>query len=248
MEANRPNDDSYVERSIKSFKRALNISQGGDAFVWDPTITLIKYLENTSEFSSDAFTDARVLQLYAGTGLVGIVCALRGSQLFFFFLFFFITSSLFAHVVYCDCACVVDVVGARVTLTDKAANLDVIRKNVDNNLDVKDRERVSIKELSPEREDTLEELSKERFDFVFLTDCTNDPNNYSPIIKYLNAMCDERTTIILSHELRERHELEFFEALLDNSFKYQKVPVNKLQLKYQSEDIGIFHIRKHKPE
>lgn len=50
------------------------------ATVWDASIVLIKYFENTKRFPVGSFRGKRVLELGAGTGIVGIALASLGAD------------------------------------------------------------------------------------------------------------------------------------------------------------------------
>eukprot|EP00761_Pharyngomonas_kirbyi_P001436 gb/GECH01001440.1/.p1 GENE.gb/GECH01001440.1/~~gb/GECH01001440.1/.p1 ORF type:complete len:226 (+),score=58.93 gb/GECH01001440.1/:1-678(+) len=72
-------------REVESFGRTISIEQdlingGLGANVWDASLVLCKYFENTSKFPPGFWKKKKVLELGSGTGLCGIVLALLGAE------------------------------------------------------------------------------------------------------------------------------------------------------------------------
>ena len=73
------NDSNTFVREFAIFNTTLNIHQAfvGDVgcVVWDAAIVLAKYLEKTRH---DDLKSKKILELGAGTGIVGLCCCLAG--------------------------------------------------------------------------------------------------------------------------------------------------------------------------
>lgn len=73
---------TYFTREIDFSKGTLKINQAtiGDVghVVWDAAIVLSKYIDNLSSKGSFYFKDQHVVELGAGTGLVGLVAGMHG--------------------------------------------------------------------------------------------------------------------------------------------------------------------------
>eukprot|EP01121_Diplochlamys_sp_Union-15-3_P013585 TRINITY_DN4240_c0_g1_i3.p1 TRINITY_DN4240_c0_g1~~TRINITY_DN4240_c0_g1_i3.p1 ORF type:complete len:136 (-),score=19.28 TRINITY_DN4240_c0_g1_i3:21-428(-) len=71
-------------RKLKSKNNKINIHQSFDgelgSTVWDCALVLLKYLENKDDFPTDFFKGKRVIELGAGTGVIGIALAFMGAE------------------------------------------------------------------------------------------------------------------------------------------------------------------------
>jgi len=129
--------------------------------------------------------------------------------------------------------------GAEVWLTDLPKLLPLLTHNAKiNGLE----KNVHIESLS--WGDDVDNFSPP-FDVILLSDviagCYKD--DFEKLVKTLWDLSEKNTRIILSYELRSREDLEFF-RLLNEKFSYQKVNNNKLDKVFQSDDIGIFEIKR----
>jgi len=200
--------------------------------VWDAALVLCKYFENVEEFPIGYFTGKKIIELGAGTGCVGLVL----SRL-----------------------------GGKVTLTDQKQMLPLLEHNTKlNNLEHK----VQVVEFNWGEETPL--LSPP-YDIILLSDLiagcysssyqalvdalwwltgptTKPQNTQQPEITELSITASTATSktqpiIIMSYEKRSHKELEFFRTL-SQQFTYKKVDNSKLDPLYQSDEIGIFIIKR----
>jgi len=76
-------ENSILNRDFEFCGKTISIIQdfsgelGGT--VWDASLVLIKYLENSSEFPPHFWERKRVLELGSGTGIISIACSLQGA-------------------------------------------------------------------------------------------------------------------------------------------------------------------------
>jgi len=72
-------------REFESFGRTIKILQDADgatgATVWDASLVLSKYIENTDDFPPGFFVNKKCIELGSGCGLVGIVIGLLGAKI-----------------------------------------------------------------------------------------------------------------------------------------------------------------------
>ena len=55
------------------------------------------------------------------------------------------------------------------------------------------------------------------------SDITYIENTYPLLVKTIADLTDETSKVIISHELRKLHELEFYSLLKENNFNIQRV-------------------------
>lgn len=127
--------------------------------------------------------------------------------------------------------------GASVVLTDIPELLPGLQRNVDEN---GLQQRTTVKSLM--WGDDCSPLSPP-VDFVFMSDLLYDVKAMPALCKTLNHLADGRTQILLAYELRYG-TTECFKALLEEGFRWTKVPQEELHPQWQSEDIGIFRVFK----
>jgi len=223
-----------LQREIDSFGSVLLVDQDfkGElgATVWDAAIVLCKYFENIEDFPVGFFKNKKVIELGAGTGLVGLALSRLGSN---------------------------------VTLTDQKQMLPLLQHNAKlNNLDTK----VNVEEFNWGEQPA--QLTPP-YDIVLLSDLIAGcyASSYQALVDALWWLTESGDTsittssltptstpnfssatstspiIIMSYEKRDKKELDFFSLLLER-FSFTKVPNSKLDPLYQSEDIGIFIIKR----
>jgi len=83
------------------------------------------------------------------------------------------------------------------------------------------------------------------FDIILLSDVVANCYKESliPLMNTLYATSNDKTLILLAYEKRDITDLEFFKKLA-MQFDYKKIPNSHLDELWQSEDIGIFTIKK----
>lgn len=111
--------------------------------------------------------------------------------------------------------------------------LNVTRMNVEGNLGQK-KNSVEIKEL--EWGQNVSSFSPP-FDFVLGADIVYIEETFKDLLKTLQDLCDENTTVLLSCKLRYDRDKRFFD-LLSQSFRHETV------LYDQELDITVFRARK----
>uniref|UniRef100_A0A8C9MFU8 Protein N-lysine methyltransferase METTL21A n=1 Tax=Serinus canaria TaxID=9135 RepID=A0A8C9MFU8_SERCA len=122
--------------------------------------------------------DRSVIELGAGTGLLGIVVTL---------------------------------LGARVTLTDRAAALELLESNVQANLPPELRPRAVVKELTWGKD--LDNFSPGAFDLILGADIVYLEETFAELLGTLEHLCSERAVILLSCRIRYERDLDFLRML-----------------------------------
>ncbi|KAM9645378.1 protein N-lysine methyltransferase METTL21D isoform 2-T2 [Trichechus inunguis] len=87
-------------------------------------------------------------------------------------------------------------------------------------------------------------------DYILMADCIYYEESLEPLLKTLNDLSGSETCIICCYEQRtmgKNPEIEkkYFE-LLQLDFDFEKIPLEKHDEEYRSEDIHILYIRKKK--
>ncbi|XP_067154922.1 protein N-lysine methyltransferase METTL21A [Apteryx mantelli] len=147
---------------------------GVAAVVWDAALVLCAYLEA----GNVDLCDRAVIELGAGTGLLGIVAAL---------------------------------LGARVTVTDRAAALALLESNVRANLPPELQPRAAVKELTWGRD--LGSFPPGAFDLVLGSDIVYLEETFADLLRTLEHLCAEHTVILLSCRIRYERDLDFLRML-----------------------------------
>ncbi|NWY48468.1 MT21A methyltransferase, partial [Sylvia atricapilla] len=137
--------------------------------------------------------DRSVIELGAGTGLLGIVVTLLGKG-------FFVVSLKATH----TCS-------ARVTITDRAAALEFLESNVQANLPPELRPRAVVKELTWGKD--LHNFPPGAFDFILGADIVYLEETFVELLQTLEHLCSERTVILLSCRIRYERDLKFLKML-----------------------------------
>ncbi|NXC84628.1 MT21A methyltransferase, partial [Cercotrichas coryphoeus] len=161
---------------------------GVAAVVWDAAVVLCAYLE----MGGIDLRDRSVIELGAGTGLLGIVVTLLGKSFF--------VSFKANH----NCS-------ARVTITDRAAALELLESNVQANLPPELRPRAVVKELTWGKD--LDNFPPGAFDFVLGADIVYLEETFAELLQTLEHLCSERTVILLSCRIRYERDLQFLKML-----------------------------------
>ncbi|NXU05686.1 MT21A methyltransferase, partial [Buphagus erythrorhynchus] len=179
---------------------------GVAAVVWDAAVVLCAYLE----MEGIDLRDRSVIELGAGTGLLGIVVTLLGTK-----------ESAGIRALYPPCCieghglCVSHVLlsplGARVTITDRAAALELLESNVQANLPPELRPRAVVKELTWGKD--LDNFPAGAFDFVLGADIVYLEETFAELLQTLEHLCSERTVILLSCRIRYERDLQFLRML-----------------------------------
>ncbi|NXM83681.1 MT21A methyltransferase, partial [Oenanthe oenanthe] len=139
--------------------------------------------------------DRSVIELGAGTGLLGIVVTLLGKG--------FLLSPLKQITA--------SKTSARVTITDRAAALEFLESNVQANLPPELRPRAVVKELTWGKD--LDNFPPGAFDFVLGADIVYLEETFAELLQTLEHLCSERTVILLSCRIRYERDLQFLKML-----------------------------------
>ncbi|XP_062434744.1 protein N-lysine methyltransferase METTL21A [Rhea pennata] len=157
--------------------------QGVAAVVWDAAVVLCAYLEA----GSVDLRERTVIELGAGTGLLGIVAAL---------------------------------LGARVTVTDRAAALALLESNVRANLPPELQPRAAVKELTWGKD--LGGFPAGAFDLILGSDIVYLEDTFADLLRTLEHLCAAHTVVLLSCRIRYERDLSFLE-MLRGRFSVQEV-------------------------
>ncbi|NXA82635.1 MT21A methyltransferase, partial [Thryothorus ludovicianus] len=163
---------------------------GVAAVVWDAAVVLCAYLE----MEGIDLRDRSVIELGAGTGLLGIVVTLLGAK-----------EPAGVRALY-STSC-----SARVTITDRAAALEFLESNVQANLPPELRPRAVVKELTWGKD--LANFPPGAFDFVLGADIVYLEETFAELLETLEHLCSERTVILLSCRIRYERDLRFLKML-----------------------------------
>ena len=163
---------------------------GVAAVVWDAAIILGRYLE---KLGTSHFHGKKVIELGAGTALVGMVASL---------------------------------LGADVTVTDRESALDITTTNIERNFGRESG--IKIQEL--EWGKTVDKDFPTPYDFVLGADVVYIEETFKDLIKTLNDLCDENTSVLLSARIRYERDNHFLK-LLSESFSWAHI--------LHDEELGI---------
>ncbi|NXY24415.1 MT21A methyltransferase, partial [Atrichornis clamosus] len=170
---------------------------GVAAVVWDAAVVLCAYLE----MEGIDLRDRSVIELGAGTGLLGIVVTLLGSK-----------EPARVRALYSPCC-------ARVTITDRAAALEFLESNVQANLPPELRPRAVVKELTWGKD--LGNFPPGAFDFVLGADIVYLEETFAELLQTLEHLCSEQTVILLSCRIRYERDHKFLKMLRDRFSVYE---------------------------
>ncbi|NXN58672.1 MT21A methyltransferase, partial [Rynchops niger] len=186
---------------------------GVAAVVWDAAVVLCTYLE----IGGIDLRDRSVIELGAGTGLLGIVATLLGKGFFV---------SLFKAIYNCS---------ARVTITDRAAALEFLESNVQANLPSELRPRAVVKELTWGKD--LDNFPPGGFDFILGADIVYLEETFAELLQTLEHLCSEQTVILLSCRIRYERDHKFLK-MLRGRFSVYEVHYDS------SKDVHIYKAQK----
>ncbi|NXB32009.1 MT21A methyltransferase, partial [Eulacestoma nigropectus] len=170
---------------------------GVAAVVWDAAVVLCAYLE----MEGIDLRDRSVIELGAGTGLLGIVVTLLGTK-----------EPAGVRALYSTCC-------ARVTITDRVAALEFLESNVQANLPAELRPRAVVKELTWGKD--LDNFPSGAFDFVLGADIVYLEETFAELLQTLEHLCSEKTVILLSCRIRYERDLKFLKMLRDRFSVYE---------------------------
>ncbi|NWV10654.1 MT21A methyltransferase, partial [Ptilonorhynchus violaceus] len=145
--------------------------------------------------------DRSVIELGAGTGLLGIVVTLLGTK----------EPAGLTALYFTGCA--------RVTITDRAAALEFLESNVQANLPPELRPRAVVKELTWGKD--LGNFSPGAFDFILGADIVYLEETFAELLQTLEHLCSEQTVILLSCRIRYERDLKFLKMLRDHFSVYE---------------------------
>ncbi|NWT53102.1 MT21A methyltransferase, partial [Erythrocercus mccallii] len=195
-------------------RRTIRLQQdwrrlGVAAVVWDAAVVLCAYLE----MEGIDLRDRSVIELGAGTGLLGIVVTLLGSK-----------EPAGVRALYSTCC-------AHVTITDRAAALEFLESNVQANLPPELRPRAVVKELTWGKD--LDNFPSGAFDFILGADIVYLEETFVELLQTLEHLCSERTVILLSCRIRYERDLKFLKMLRER-FSVSEVHYDS------SQDVHIY--------
>ncbi|NXT31597.1 MT21A methyltransferase, partial [Pelecanoides urinatrix] len=176
---------------VKQDWRRLGVA----AVVWDAAVVLCAYLE----MGGIDVRDRSVIELGAGTGLLGIVATLLGKS-------FFLDILLYR-------------LGAHVTITDRAAALEFLESNVQANLPSELRPRAVVKELTWGKD--LGNFLPGAFDFILGADIVYLEETFAELLQTLEHLCSEQTVILLSCRIRYERDHKFLKMLRGHFSVYE---------------------------
>nr|XP_034953175.1 protein-lysine methyltransferase METTL21D [Zootoca vivipara] len=136
--------------------------------------------------------------------------------------------------------------GANVTVTDLDEVQDLLKMNIEKNRHlITGSIQAKVLKWGEEVSDFLPAP-----DYILMADCIYYEESLEPLLKTLKDLAGPETTILCCYEERTMGknpevEKKYFE-LLQKDFDLEKVPLEKHDEEYRSEDIHIFIIRKKK--
>ncbi|KAF1523825.1 Protein N-lysine methyltransferase METTL21A, partial [Eudyptes sclateri] len=173
---------------------------GVAAVVWDAAVVLCAYLE----MGGIDLRDRSVIELGAGTGLLGISIVLQ--MLYLWTLTICLRVFLYR-------------LGAHVTITDRAAALEFLESNVQANLPSELRPRAVVKELTWGKD--LGNFPPGAFDFILGADIVYLEETFAELLQTLEYLCSEQTVILLSCRIRYERDHKFLKMLRSRFSVYE---------------------------
>ncbi|XP_060922914.1 protein N-lysine methyltransferase METTL21A [Limanda limanda] len=174
-------------------------THGVAAVLWDAAVVLSVFMEQGGALD---LKGKRVIELGAGTGLVGIVAAL---------------------------------LGAEVTVTDRAPALDLLSSNVKSNLPPGCEGSATVSELTWGQ--GLERFPPGGFDLVLGADIVYLEDTFVPLLETLEHLSSDATAVLLACKIRYERDTRFLD-LLRQRFLVEEV------LYDQQRDIHVYQARK----
>ncbi|EKX33254.1 hypothetical protein GUITHDRAFT_120570 [Guillardia theta CCMP2712] len=175
-----------------------------------------KVLVKYFEVSGIEWKDKRVLDLGSGCGLVGICLASAG---------------------------------AHVTMTELPGHTSLLQENVENNLKAHCPGSWQVQECvwgSPGETTDWGNVTDmgQGWDFIVGSDLIYSDASTPHLLKTLQHSMDDKTSFVLSFELRREKDLDFLRNISKCGLAFQKIPEKELHPVWQAEEIGIFKIWK----
>ncbi|XP_019965025.1 protein N-lysine methyltransferase METTL21A [Paralichthys olivaceus] len=191
---------SKLHRSSAQFSfgsHRVTVSQdwrrhGVAAVVWDAAVVLCVYMEQMQ------LKEKHVIELGAGTGLVGIVAALMG---------------------------------AKVTITDRASALDLLSTNVKSNLPPDREGSATVSELTWGQ--SLDRYPAGGFDLVLGADIVYLEDTFVSLLQTLEHLCSDSTVVLLACKIRYERDTNFL-SMFRERFRVEEVHYD------QERDIHIY--------
>ncbi|NXH21629.1 MT21A methyltransferase, partial [Bucco capensis] len=174
---------------------------GVAAVVWDAAVVLCAYLD----VGGIDLRDRSVIELGAGTGLLGIVATLLGTKEPVLQILYLWTSIVCLRHILLYC------LGAHVTITDRAGALEFLESNVQANLPSELRPRAVVKELTWGKD--LSNFPQGAFDFILGADIVYLEETFAELLQTLEHLCSEQTVILLSCRIRYERDHRFLKML-----------------------------------
>ncbi|XP_035006322.1 protein N-lysine methyltransferase METTL21A [Hippoglossus stenolepis] len=156
---------------------------GVAAVLWDAAVVLSVYME----LGELQLKGKRVIELGAGTGLVGIVAAL---------------------------------LGAEVTITDRASALDLLSTNVKSNLPPDCEGSATVSELTWGQ--GLDRYPAGGFDLVLGADIVYLEDTFVPLLQTLEHLSSDATAVLLACKIRYERDRNFL-SMLKERFRVEEV-------------------------
>ncbi|XP_029695973.1 protein N-lysine methyltransferase METTL21A isoform X3 [Takifugu rubripes] len=213
----------FVDRDLRLAQDWKRL--GVAAVVWDAAVVLCMYLE----LGQVDLKEKEVIELGAGTGLVGIVAALMGE---FNNLAQKISFKFELYIEVCSFP------GARATITDREPALDFLSANVKANLPADSPGSAVVSELS--WGEGLDRYPAGGFDLVLGADIIYLKDTFGPLLRTLEHLCSESTLILLACKIRYQRDSDFL-SLLGQRFGIQEVHYDK------ERDIHVYKAWKLSP-
>ncbi|XP_020792261.1 LOW QUALITY PROTEIN: protein N-lysine methyltransferase METTL21A [Boleophthalmus pectinirostris] len=125
--------------------------------------------------------------------------------------------------------------GAKVTITDRLPALDSLSTNVKSNLPPDISELATVSELS--WGENLDRYPAGGFDLVLGADIVYLENTFVPLLKTMEHLCSDTTTVLLSCKIRYERDTAFLD-MLKQRFRVEEVYYD------EERDIRIFKASK----
>ncbi|KAL4228107.1 hypothetical protein ACF0H5_013542 [Mactra antiquata] len=207
----------YVREIERNDEKKLKIYQSeiGDVgcVVWDAAIVLSKYLETDDFDGGRLWIDKNVVELGAGTGVVGLMAASYG---------------------------------ANVTITDLEEFVPLMQLNIDTNMELFNN-KVDARSL---KWGTDLESTYSNIDVVLVADCIYYGESLEPLVKTLDDLSGINTCVYCCYEERTsdiKQDLQNkFLRMVKQIFNIEKIPLNRQDQEYCSDDIHILKMTKLK--
>ncbi|KAJ3021285.1 Methyltransferase-like protein 21D [Thoreauomyces humboldtii] len=190
------------------------LAGGQGATVWDSALCLAKYIEKQLRRQPSILDNARILEIGAGTGLVGLSVAMM-------------TAGSASSVILVDAKWALPLLTENVLAVQTllAGRLPTIAAALLNWGSTSDVASLALP-LPPTH--------------VLISDCLYDASLYGLLVDTIAELCDTRTCIWIAYEKRDfRSEMDFWE-LFGKRFTFKHVELEEQDEIYRSDDIFLF--------